>query len=184
LLDLGRSTFGDSEAQIHTITVHWRCCAHHFGTVQAAADVLPLEFLLSLVSKRFVIGSTFGQTHLFQSLDQDILVKLLEPNELYCGHRWALFNHDNQHITLGLEAHILEQTECKKSANGCSAFLIRILIAHPQRQRSKNSTGLNALQTLNADIAHSKRIHSPGRHTSHQGRHHCQCSRLNARTKI
>ena len=180
LFDSGWPAFGDGEAQIHAVAVHGGGRAHHFGTVQTAVDVLPLEFLLGFVGQGLVVRAPFGQTHFPQGFEQDVLVKFLESNELDSSHRRPLFHHHHQHIAFGFQANVLEQTQGEQRADRSSAFFVRILVTHAQWQRSEDRTGFDPLQTLDTDVSHGERVNSPGGHARHQAGCHRPCGRLKA----
>ena len=113
-VDLGRLTFGDGEGQVHSVALDRRHRGHHFSAIQAAVDVLALELLLGAISQCLVERTAIGQAHVTHGLEQSVLVELLGAGKVHLGNGGTLFHNHHQHIAIGFEAHVLEQTQSKQ----------------------------------------------------------------------
>ena len=171
-LDARGQTFGDVEAEVDAVARHRRDRGHNLGGVQAAVDVLALELLLGLVGQGLVKGAAFGQADVAQGLGQCVLVELLGADEIDGGNGRAFFNDHHQHVAVDFQAHVLEQAQREQRADRRRALLVVVGVAHAQRHGRKYGPGLDALQTLDADVLHGKGIHGPGRRGRKRGGQH------------
>jgi hypothetical protein len=66
--------------------------------------------------------------------------------------RWSLFHDHDQDVTLGLQAHVLEQTGGKQRANCGDTFFRIEAVADPQRQIGKDRSRLGPLRAFDPDV--------------------------------
>ena len=161
VIDFGGFTFCHGERQVHTIALNRGDGCHHFRAVQAAIDVLALEFLLCTICKCLVKGAAFSQAHIAHRFLQRFLVKFFGAYKLDTGNRGALFHHHDQHIAIGLQAHILEQAQGKQGANCCCAFVIVVVITDTQRDGREDRPGLHTLQPFDTNVLNLERLQCP-----------------------
>ena len=171
VLDARGLPFGNVEGQVHLIARHGRDGGLHFGAIQAAVDVLALDFLLGAVNQRLVIGAACGHACVAQGVLQNLLGELAVAREIDLRHRRALLHDDHQHIALHIQPHVVEQAQRIQGADGRRSGFIRVGVAHAQGQRAKHRARLHTLQAFHADIAHGKRVDGPRHLRCQSGRH-------------
>ena len=162
-VDLGRLAFRYRKCQVHTVALNRRNRCHHLSAIQAAVDVLTLEFLLSAICQRLIERATIGQANIAHCLGQRVLVKFLGASKVHLSNCGTLFDHNHQHVAIGFQTHVLEQAQRKQRTNGRSTFFIAVVIAHTQGHGSKHGAGLHPLQTFNANILNLEGLQSPCR---------------------
>ena len=128
----------------------------------SAREILALEFLFGPLQRCAVENATFGNAIVTKRFLQLVLVEFLEADKIDGVDRGSLFERDDQHITFNLEAHILEETGCKKRLDRLRRFLVRQGIADLHWKVAENSSRLGPLNPFNADILDDKRVECAG----------------------
>ena len=170
-LDASHVALDHIEAEIDPIALDRGHGGDDLRSKQTAVDVLPFQFLLGLVGHGLVKRPSFGQSNVAQGFAQGVFVKLFGADQIQGFDQGALFNHQNHDIALGFDANVVEQTQTEQRTDGIGAPLIAVNIPDPKRQRGKNRTGFDALQALDADVAHRERISRPSQLNGHESHH-------------
>ena len=169
--DLGHLTLGDGKSQIDPIALDRGDGGEHLRAIEAAVDVLALEFLLGLVSQRPVEGLTLVQARLTKRLAKDVLVKLLDADEVDLCDGRALFDHHNEHRAFNFQPHVLEQAQTEQRAYGRRALFIVERLVDAQGDGRKDGSGLNPLQAFDTDLFDHERLDSQRQRAGHRGCH-------------
>ena len=162
VLDARGLAFGDVEGQIHLVARHGGDGGLHFRAVEAAVDVLALDFLLGAVNQRLVIGTAGGHPGIAQGVLQHFLGELAVAGKVDGGHGGALLHDDHEHVALHVQPHIVEQAQGIQGADGCCAGFVRVGIAGAQGDGAEDRARLHALQAFQPDVAHGEGVYGPG----------------------
>ena len=160
-LDACWLAFHHRECQVHPIALNGRDGGDDFSAVQAAVDVLALELLLRSVGQRLVEWTTFGQTHIPHGFLEDFLVEFTRARKLYVSNGGTLFHHHHENVAGRFQAHVLEKPQGKQRADGRSALVIVVIVAHAQRHGSEDGSRFHALQAFHADVLNLERLQGP-----------------------
>ena len=114
--------------------------------------------MLGLIGQRFVKGAAFGDANLLERLFQHIFLKLPHTGKIHIGHIGALLDDHNQHIAAGVDPHVIEQAQRKQGPYRAGRLVIAVAVANPERQRRKNGSGLNPLQSIHPDVFDHERL--------------------------
>ena len=82
-----------------------------------------------------------------------VLVELLDAGQLDGRDGRALVDHDDQHVAVDLELHVLEESAGVQRADGLRAALRIEAVADAHRQVAEDRAGLSALHALDANVA-------------------------------
>ncbi len=152
VLDLGGVAFGHREGDADAVAFQRRHRRHHLGAVEAAAQILALDFLFGTVYQRAVERQAFADAGVLQALGQRVLVELLQADEGDGGDDRAFIGNDDRHVAFDLDAHVLEQAGGEQRAQRGRALVVGVGVADAERQRGEHRAGIGALQAFNADV--------------------------------
>eukprot|EP01022_Parablepharisma_sp_SALTPOND_P013892 TRINITY_DN1866_c0_g2_i1.p1 TRINITY_DN1866_c0_g2~~TRINITY_DN1866_c0_g2_i1.p1 ORF type:complete len:1951 (-),score=559.27 TRINITY_DN1866_c0_g2_i1:2287-8139(-) len=152
LLDARDVTFIHREGNGHTVALDRRHRGGYLGAIQAAREILALQLLLGTINLGAVEDARFGHADFLQGLAQLFLVELLDAGEVDAGDGRTLDHLHHQHVALGLDAHIAEETGGIQGLDGGGALFIVEGIAHAHRQVAEDRTCLGTLDAFDADI--------------------------------
>jgi hypothetical protein len=121
--------------------------------VEAAPGVLALQLLLGAVEQRLVVDLGLLDPGLLQAVLQVVLGELLRALDLDGGDRRALLHEDDEHVAVGLEAHVgIEPGGVERLDRGRGLVVVDA-VADLDRQVGEDGPGFRALYTLDADVA-------------------------------
>ncbi|TLD44349.1 MAG: hypothetical protein FAZ92_03390 [Accumulibacter sp.] len=158
LPDARRLTLVDGEVDRHPVALEWCDGRRDRHRVPAARQILPLQLLLGLLQRCPVEGPRDGDAHFLQSLDQLVLVELLQADKIDLRDRRALLDDDDHHPAIHLDADILEEAGGKQRLDRLRSLLVGHRLADLDRQIAEDRAGLDALNSLDADVAHGERL--------------------------
>ena len=118
--------------------------------------------MLGLVGQRLVKRLAVSNAGFAQGLFQRFLVEFLGADEINVGHGGAFLDDHHQHIVLDFQPDVLEEAQAKQRTDGTGALFVVVGFADTKRQRGKDGSRLDALQTLDTNILDRERIHGPG----------------------
>ncbi len=160
LLDAGGVALVHGKGDVDAVALDRRDGGGDLGAVQAARQVLALQFLLGAIDHGAVEDARFGQADFLERLGQLFLVEFLDAGKIDAGNRRTLLQHHHQDVALGFDAHILEEAGRIQRLDGFSAFFIGEGFADPHRQVAEHRARLGALDAFDADILDDKRFGS------------------------
>mmetsp|Transcript_13957 Transcript_13957/g.38069 ORF Transcript_13957/g.38069 Transcript_13957/m.38069 type:complete len:298 (-) Transcript_13957:2091-2984(-) len=160
--DLGRLALGHVEADIDAVALDRGDGGRDLGAVEAAREVLALEFLLGTVGQRLVEGLALADADVLQRFGQGLGVELLEADEVDVGDDRALVDDDDDGIALDADANVLEQAGCEQRAQRRGAFFIVVRVTDAEGQRREHGAGVGALQAFDADVLQHEGVDRPG----------------------
>ena len=85
-----------------------------------------------------------------------------------CGH-----DHHHHGVAVNLDAHVLEQARGEQRTQARGAFVIRVSVAHTERQRAEHRAGIRALQAFDPDVSKDKGLDGKGRKVGQRSRQQC-----------
>jgi hypothetical protein len=152
-------TLGHVEADVDAVALDGRDRRRDLGAVEAAREVLALQFLLGAVGQRLVEGLAFANADVLQRLGQRLGVEFLQADEVDVGDDGALVDDDDDGIAVDADAHVLEQAGREQSAQRGGALVVVVGVADAERQRAEDGAWVGALQALDADVLQHERGH-------------------------
>ena len=170
--DLRDLAFADGEGDVDAVAFHRRDGGDDLGPVQAARQVLALEFLFGAVGQGTVERLAFADAHVLQRFGERVLVELLESDE---GHRRddrPLFDDDDDHVVVDVQSHVLEQAGGEQRTQCGRPLLVAVGIADAEGQRAEDGAGVGPLQAFDADVLQHEGLDRPHRRRvqrRHQG---------------
>jgi hypothetical protein len=117
--------------------------------------------LLGAVSQGFVKRTAFSQSNITQCFAQYVFVKFFGSNEINLRNVGTLFNDQHQHIATDFNPNIFKKTQSEQTANCGCAFIVVVVVPNTQSDGGKDSTRLDPLQALYANITYFERVGSP-----------------------
>nr|GEU28237.1 hypothetical protein [Tanacetum cinerariifolium] len=167
LFDLGDFAFVHRERDVDAVAFQRRDGGHELDAVQAARQVLALEFLLGAVNRRLVEDLRFAHADVLERLDQHVLLEFLGARELHLGNGRTFLDQHHQHVAVRFQAHVLEEAGGVQRADGGHALVVVEGLAHAYRQVAEDRTGFRPLYALDADVldhegnGNRQQIHDP-----------------------
>ena len=161
VVDLRGLAFGHRESQVDTVALNRCDGGHDLRAIQAAVDVLALEFLLGAIGQSLVERTTFCQAHIPHRLLQRFLVELFGTDKVHAGNRGALFHHHHQDVAIGFQADVFKKPQGKQRANRSGPLVVVVFIANTQRHGGEHGTCFDTLQAFDADVLDLERLESP-----------------------
>ncbi len=144
--------FGHREGDVDAVALDRGDRGHDLGAVEAAAEVLALDFLLGAVDQRAIEGQALADAGIAQRLGQRLLVELLQADEADGGDDRPLLDDHDRDAAFDFQPHVLEQTGAEQRAQCGRALVVGIGVADAEGQRGKHRARIGALQTLDANV--------------------------------
>ncbi len=161
--DARRRALVDREGDIDAVALERCHGGHHFGTVQAAGEVLALELLLRAVGKRLVERLAFTDAEVLEGLDQRVLLEFLQAHELDASDHRAFLDDQHHDASVDLDAHVLEEPGREQRAQCRRSLLVGVGVTDAKRQRGEHRAGVRTLQAFHPDVLEHKGLDCPGR---------------------
>ena len=117
--------------------------------------------MFRLVGKRLVEWATVRETDVLERLDQNVFVKFLGATKADFGHGGALLHDHQQNFAFDINAHVVEQAQTKKCADGGRRLFVAVGIANAHRNGPEHRAGLDPLQPFDANVFNGKWCESP-----------------------
>ncbi len=131
--------------------------------VEPAIDVLPLELLLGAIQRGPVENARLGHADVLERLLQRIFLELLDSDDVDLTDGRPLLHDDDQHVALGLEPHVAEETGGVQRFDCCRCFFVVDTVTDFDRQIVEDGAGIGALHAFDANVLDSERLEGHGR---------------------
>ena len=108
-------------------------------------------------------SKAIADSEVFQRLDERVLVEFLQADEVDVGDHRPLFDDDDDHAVVDVDAHVLVQAGGEQRAQRRRALVVAVSVTDAKGQRGEHGAGVAALQAFDADVLEHEGLDGPGR---------------------
>src|SRR6266849_1890753 len=136
--------------------------------VKTTGQILTFELLLGLVEQGAVENAAFLESDVAQPLLDLVLFEFLHPDEIDRSDGRTLFESHDQHVSLDLESDVPKEPRRKQGTNRPRGFFVGQRVADFHGEIAEDGSRLDALDALDANIAHHEGLERPCRPGEHE----------------
>ncbi len=166
-LDLRNVALVDVEIDRDPVAVERRDGRGDLHAIETSGQILAFELLLGLVEQGAVEDAAVLESDVAQPLLDLVLFEFLHPDEIDRSDGRALLESHDQHVSLDVESDVAKEPRRKQGANRPRGLFVGHRVADFDGEIAEDGPRLDALDALDANVAHHEGLERPRRPGEH-----------------